>query len=284
MNSKYTYSEFEKIYENILFKYFKITKNRSNNEELIEIDYLYPVIQDIFEEVYSFIILRKDFNNIFNGSISEGGSRGTFFEKLVIHNFNPGEHNGNSVNFFDKFLVKKSYSVPKYIPKDNEKKILEGNNKIKVENVPFLLKQSNFGGKDLDVVMVEYFGISANLFCFQITGHKKKNDLMNYQELQNNINTMLIYLKNFFDFKIASKYFCYIFDYSRIYEKKVKNMCYTLNNQNIKYIFYDINTSSFYDINNNKIRNIEKEMNVFKTFSEDRIQVGNYKLKETVFI
>ena len=146
VNSKYTYSELEKIYQNIPFEYFNITKNISNNEELIEINYLYPVIQDIFEEVLSFIILRKDFNNIFNGSISEGGSRGIFFEKLVIHNFNPEEHNGNSGNFFDKFLVKKSYSVQKYIRKDNEKKILEGNNKIGVENVPFLLKQSNFGG------------------------------------------------------------------------------------------------------------------------------------------
>ena len=123
----------------------------------------------------------------------------------------------------------KSYSIPKYIPKDNERTILDGNNKIKVENVPFLLKQRYFGGKALDAVIVEYFGKSANIFCFQITGHKKKNDLMNYEELQKNINTMLIYLKNFFDFEICSIYFCYIFDYSRIDEKKVEKMCNILN-------------------------------------------------------
>ena len=71
---------------------------------------------------------------------------------------------------------------------------------------------------------------------------------MTYQELDTKINMMIDNLKNFFGFKIKYVYFCYFFDYSKINEKKIKIMCNMLDGNNIKYIFYNINTSPYYDV------------------------------------
>ena len=54
-------------------------------------DYIYPVIKDIFEEIYSLIILRKDFHLIINNNSLDRGGKGVFFEKIVIHLLTPGE-------------------------------------------------------------------------------------------------------------------------------------------------------------------------------------------------
>ena len=200
IESKYTENEFKDIYKYIPFEYFILEEGGNESYKYIEIRYLYPIIREIFEEIYSVILLRKDFNNIFNSIILEGGSRGTFLEKIIIHNFTSGEHNDYSINFFDDFLITKKYLIPKYIHKINEKIKLKGNNTINILKKSFLFKQKNFGGKALDIVIVKYFGNYTNYFCFQITGHKKVNNLMTYKELETNLKRMKNYLKNFFDY------------------------------------------------------------------------------------
>ena len=121
--TKYSFLEFENILKNIPMKYFVINKKKSKkcNRDYIKLEYIYPVIQDIIEEICSFIILRKDFSSIINENMDNGG-KGIFFEKLVIHYFTPGDHNDKEAYFFDEFTIENLYTIPKFIPKKYEKK------------------------------------------------------------------------------------------------------------------------------------------------------------------
>ena len=103
----------------------------------MQLEYIYPVIQDIIEEIYSFIILTKDFSFIINENV-DGGSKVLFFEKLVIHYFTPGEHKDEEANCFNEFNIEGFYTIPKFIPNENEKIILN-NQKLEILNKPFVL-------------------------------------------------------------------------------------------------------------------------------------------------
>ena len=258
----------------------KSTNNKEIEEyaekkEYIEINYMYPLINEIFDEIYNDIVLTKNINSIiFN--IFEGGAKGELFEKIVIKNFTPSELNNYNVNFFGEFIVSKTYVVDKYVPKKNEKMEIENKN-IYVENIPFLLKQKIFGGKAFDIVIVRFFGNKAIIYCFQITGHKKKEDLMKYDELEKNIKTMIKYLKNYFSFEIVSVYFSYIFNYANHYEKKIIKMCEDLDTRNIRYIFYDIYSEIYYDKYFNEVSEIGKTMSEFNFNSDEKILNGEDK-------
>ena len=276
--TKYTFLEFKNILKNIPIKYFVINKKKSkkSNQDFIKLEYIYPVIKDIIEEIYSFIILRKDFSSIINENM-DGGGKGIFFEKLVIHYFTPGEHNDKEVNFFDEFMIENLYLIPKFIPKKNEKTILK-NQKMAISNKPFVLKQKIYGGKGLDIVIVQiYENNQAVFYSFQVTKYKKKKDLFTQSKLRKNINKMVEYMKNFFDFEISDVYFSYIFDFKKINEKKIKNMCRNCDNENIKYIFYDTDISCFYDKNSFNV-NITRDCNLINFNNKPKNEVSKFKL------
>ena len=278
VNSKYSFEQFKSIYFNIPFEYFDIYKKKYNNQEYIKIKYRYALINEIFDELYSEIVLSSNINQILFNNVFDGGAKGQLFEKLVIQNFSPSEKNNYSVNFFGEFSISNIYSVDKYVPKKNE--ILKNTNTdiIMVENKPFLLKQTIFGGKAFDIIVVKFFGEQAIFFCFQITSYKKKKDLMELIELQKNIERMVSYMKNYFSFEIISVYFSYIFDYSKIDENKIKNICNILDKREIKYIFYDINTQLLYNKLSNEISDIKNNMNIFLFKEGNKIEKGLYIL------
>ena len=279
VNFKYSFEDFKMVYDNIPFEYFDINKKKyDNNEEYIEINYRFPMVNDIFDEIYSQIILTRNINSILFNKIFEGGAKGELFEKIVIQNFTPNEGNNYNVNFFEEFIVSKIYKVDKFVPKQNENLKKEKNNIINIESLPFLLKQEKFGGKAFDVVIVYYFGIEAIFFCFQITGHKKKSDLMEYRELQKEIDKMIEYMQNYFSFEIISVYFSYIFDFTKIEENQIINMYETLEKRNIKFIFYDLNSNNYYDKYSNQILNINKSMNEFNIKDGKKIENGQYHI------
>lgn len=278
VNSKYSLEQFKKIYFNIPFEYFDAYKKKNNNQEYIKINYRYSIINHIFDELYSEVVLSSNINNILFNNVFDGGAKGQLFEKLVIHNFTPSQKNNFSVNFFGKFVISDIYSVDKYVPKKNEKVKNEKIDIIMVENKHFILKQTIFGGKAFDIVIVELLENQAIFFCFQITSYKKKKDLMELNQLKKNIETMTAYMKNYFNFEIISVFFSYIFDYSKLYETKVIKMCYNLDKRKIKYFFYDINTKLFYDKNNNNITEIKNNMNHFFLKEGNKIEMGKYTL------
>ena len=283
--SKYSLEEFKNILDNIPFKYFNIYKKKSKktNKEYIKLDYRFPLIKDIIENIYDIIVLKKDFRNILKNTSLDGGGKGIFFEKIVIHQLNPENNKDLCVNFFEEFLVFDIKYVPKFIPTIREKINLDGIHMIKIDNHPFLLKQNIFGRQGLDVVIVEYYGGKySNFYCFQITKYKKKKDLMTKAKLKENLNIMKKYMKNFFNFEIEYIYFAYIFDYEGINEPEIKKMCKNCDNEEIKYIFYDINNLSFYDIKGSAV-NIKKDLNEFIYEIDENMEKktkAKYELKE----
>ena len=281
--TKYELSEIKRVCKNIPFKYFniKLKNSKKENKDYVKLNYRFGVIKDIIEEIYSFIILRKDFSHILSNEFLDGGGKGIFFEKIVIHHFTPGEHNYSYVNFFGEFVIVNTCTINQFIPKSNEKKKLK-NKKVNIQNRPFLLKQSNFGGKCLDFIVVDYNGNNnADFYCFQITELKKKKDLLTYESLKSNIIIMVEYMKNFFDFEIYSVYFSYIFDFNKLKERKVKNMCSNCTKEKIKYIFYDLNTLSFFDEKKHIINNnIKKYANEFSFTKNKRNPYINFELTE----
>ena len=278
VNSKYSFEQFKSIYLNIPFEYFDIYKKEYGGKEYIKIKYRYELINNIFDELYSEIVLSSNINQILFNNVFDGGAKGQLFEKLVIQKFSPSEKNNYSVNFFGQFCISNIYSVDKYVPKKNEKLKNVNIDIIMVENKPFLLKQTIFGGKAFDIIVVKFFGDQSIFFCFQITSYKKKKDLMDFKELQKNIERMISYMEKFFSFEIISVYFSYIFDYTKIYEKKIINICNILDKREIKYIFYDVNTELFYNKFNNEISDIKIDMNVFNFKEGNKIENGLYNL------
>ena len=275
VNKKYSFNEFKNIYNNIPFEYFEANKGVDDNENYIELNYRYLIVNDIFDEIYSEIVLTE---NIYNNIFESGGAKGELFEKRVIQHFTPSEQNKYEVNFFGKFIVSEIYSVDKFVPKINQKLKLENPHIINIGIKPFLLKQKNFYGKAFDIVIVEYFGNQSVFFCFQITGHKNKINLMEYKELEGNIKRMIKYMENYFNFEIYSVYFSYIFDYSKIAEKKIVTMCETLEKRNIKFIFFDTNSKLSYDKNSNPIFELKNNMNEFIISTGNKIENQLYKL------
>ena len=101
------------------------------------------------------------------------------------------------------------------------------------------MKQSNFGGKCLDFIIVDYNGNNnAVFYCFQVTEYKKKKDLLTNEKLKNDMKIMVEYMKNYFDFEIYSVHFCYIFDFNKFGEKKVQNMCNNCDKEKIIIIYF----------------------------------------------
>ena len=101
---------------------------------------------------------------------------------------------------------------------------------------------------------------------------------MEYKELEGNIKRMIKYMENYFNFEIYSVYFSYIFDYSKIAEKKIVTMCETLEKRNIKFIFFDTNSKLSYDKNSNPIFELKNNMNEFIISTGNKIENQLYKL------
>ena len=64
VNSLYLFDQFRYIYLNILFEYFKINLVKYNDTKFIEINYSYPIINEIFDEMYSDIVLSQSIYSI----------------------------------------------------------------------------------------------------------------------------------------------------------------------------------------------------------------------------
>ena len=86
-------------------------------------------------------------------------------------------------------------------------------------------------------------------------------------------------MKNFFNFEISTVYFSYIFDYNKSNEKKIIKMCQNCDKENVKYIFYDADISSFFDKNSYNV-NIRRDFNVINLNNKPKIDVSKFKLTE----
>lgn len=254
VNSKYKSQDFKNKEAYIPYKYFdiKINFEKEQKQSYIKLEYRFPVIEDIFNEFYSSIIMREDFFSIYSSHLDEG-AKGTLFEKAIIHHLTPNSFS-KEIDFFGLFMINDKIKIKKYIPNSKE-----NNLKPKTIQGYYIIIQEQFGGKMIDMVIIEVDDDNkADAFCFQITIYKKKEDLLNLDILKKNFNIMILFFKNYFTFDIASIYFCYIFDYLLKDDKKQKNMHKNVLQNKLNYFFYDVKEESFKNDEGNSFNIMEK--------------------------
>jgi len=258
VNSKYKPQDFKNKEAYIPYKYFniKINYEKGKNQSYIKLEYRFPVIEDIFNDFYSSIIMREDFYSIYSGHL-DGGAKGTLFEKAIIHHLTPNSFT-KEIDFFGLFMINDKIKIKKYIPNSKEK-LKKNNLKPKTIQGYYIVIQEQFGGKMIDIVIIEVDDDNkADAFCFQITIYKKKEDLLDLEILKNNFNIMIIFFKNYFTFDITNIYFCYIFDYLMKDEKKQKNMLKNVLENKLNYFFYDVKEKSFKNDQGNSFNIMKK--------------------------
>ena len=258
VNSKYKSQDFKNKEKYIPYKYFdiEVSFEKEQNQSYMELEYRFPVIEDIFNDFYSSIIMREDFYNIYSGHLDEG-PKGTLFEKAIIHHLTPNPL-FKEIDFFGLFMINDKIKIKKYIP--NSKEELKKNN-LKPKNIQgyYIIIQEKFGGKMIDIVIIEVDDDNkADVFCFQISIYKKKEDILDLDILKENFNIMIKYFKNYFTFDMANIYFCYIFDYLMKDEKKQKNMLKNVLQNKLNYFFYDVKEQSFKNDEGNSFNIMEK--------------------------
>ena len=204
-----------------------------------------------------------------------------YFEKVVIDNLDPEKHNLEGLYFFKEFNNCKSYIIPKFISKDNKNMSYGGNQiniKSNLKNKSFLLKQIDiFSNNLIDAIFINVNeNNEAELFCFHISAKEIKNyKKLSIKSLQKNFEKISKNINKFFDFKIISIYFNIIFDYN-LTRRDISKMIKNLEENSIKYIFFDLSSLAFKDINGYTI-NIIKGINNLEIYNK-KISKNNFEL------
>ena len=115
INYNYSEDEIRSIIENIPFKYFNII----NNIDKYVIKTSFPLINDLLNDIFRYIILNKNFDAFKQLSNNKGSAYSSLFEYKVRYNFYPpikGE-----IKYFKNFIINDAVQMKVIIPKENEK-------------------------------------------------------------------------------------------------------------------------------------------------------------------
>ena len=246
MNHNYSKSDIIKIISNVPFKYFNVIKK--NNHYIIEPGF--PLIKEIMKDIYKYIVIKKSFNAIKNLTNKSGSAFSTLFEYRVRYNFDPAIK--GDVNYFNNFTIQDSVSMEVFIPKKNEKKEPKFIKKLDFGKT-YLVEQNQFGGKDLDFLIIN-MSKEPEVFGFQVSTYK--SDIFN--SLSDSYRLLLKRLNISFNIKINPEhaYFGYIFDYSRRNDIGYESMLKDCRIYNMQYSFYDYDKNIIYDPNEKETHDI----------------------------
>ena len=228
----YIYSKLEimKVIKNIPFKLFNVT----------EIDGVYkvkpgfPLISEILDDIYRYIVVTKSFNAFKYLANNKGSAFSSLFEYKVRYNFYP-QIKGD-IDYFKEFIIQENVNMEVIIPKERDKDEPKFIKKLE-PNKTYLVEQKQFGGKNLDFLII-HMSEKPKVFAFQVSTYKKEI----FTSLSKTFGIMLKRLYISFQVNIEEEnvYFGYIFDYSRLETPEYRVMLEKCNNNNMKFSFYDI--------------------------------------------
>ena len=248
LNHEYSESELKKIIENIPFKYFNIKKIRDN----YYVEAAFSLINEIVKDIYKYIIMKKSFYVFKTLEHEKGSAYSTLFEYRVRYNFDPNFK--NEINYFKEFFIQGKAEMNVIIPKENQNQ----NSNIEFiqildDNKAYLIEQKQFGGKDLDFLIIN-MGKETEVFGFQVSTYKEKI----FQTLEKTFDILLKRLKIAFKIDISKNnaYFGYIFDYSRIDDPLYRSMLNNCQKYNMKYSFFNVSDNCLFKDKKNKVFNI----------------------------
>ena len=266
--NKYKRDEILTIIENIPFRYFNIIKN---NKDEYKIDFGFPLIKEIMSYLYKFIMLKYNYNILKNNVKNKGSGLATIFEMKVIFRLLPNKNNND---IFYNFIINEHVQIESIIKRLNETK----KNKIKNlrNNTNYIIEQDNFGGKDLDCLIINIIDSIPYAYGFQISIYKDTIFTMSY--LKTSFTNMIENIFQIFNIKIKEEntYFGYIFDYSRISDDKYTSMLNDCINNNCKFCFFETEKEILCDKKGRVINDINEITSCpFTNNQRNKINISN---------
>jgi len=239
--------EITEVIRNIPFKIFNVKEYKEN---YYIVEPRFPLIKEIMEDVYKYLIIKKNFNVIKNLVNKKGSAFSTLFELKVRYDFYPPIR--GDVDYFKDFVIQDSVNMEVIIPKKKEKQTIKFIKKLDLDKA-YLVEQKQFGGKYLDFLII-HMTKDPKVFGFQVSTYKPKI----FKNLDTTYEVLIKRLYWAFDLNIkeGNVYFGYIFDYSRKKEKKYTSMINNCNNYNMKYSYYDFEKNVLYDDKGKETHNI----------------------------
>ena len=144
------------------------------------------------------------------------------------------------------------------IPKKNQNL-----NKIKFiqkldKGITYLILQEDFGGKDLDFLIINMVSDEPNIYGIQVSIHKVPIFTRDY--LLKSYDSLIQVLKKSFQLKINlnNLYFGYIFDYSRKTDNDYIKMIDNCKKEKLLYAFFNINDNKLYLKDHNELKDINE--------------------------
>ena len=185
-------------------------------------------------------------------SNNKGSAYSSLFEYKVRYNFDPKIK--ENVEYFENFIISDSASMEVIIPKETDK-IKPTFIKTLKKGVTYLIEQKQFGGKDLDFLII-YMAENPEVFGFQVSTYIPS--LFTPNSLSKTYKVLIERLNICFGIKINKNdtSFGYIFDYSRRRELEYKSMINDCKREGMQYSFYDVDSDILYDNNYHETHDI----------------------------
>ena len=245
---KYSKNEIKKIINNIPFRAFNIENNYI-------ITFSYPLIEQIFIDIYKELALNNSFSRLKKFSESSGAYEYLF--KYAIINYIVEKTKSNDKKFFNYFNIEKNLFVKKFVLNNNEKfeNIVFNKQTLDIQ-YDYFIEQELFCGKILDFILIHFINANPYVYGFQVSMNKSK--IFNIKELGNSYEIMKILLDNYFDlnFKQENMFFGYIFNYESIKEDRYTKMLEQCEKESLKFCFFDPCNLKFLNKQGNDVINI----------------------------
>lgn len=259
INYKYSMPEIMKVIQNIPFKLFNVTENN----KIYNVEPGFPLIKEILDDIYRYIVVNKNFYSFKYLSDNKGSAFSSLFEYKVRYNFYPQIK--GSIYYFKEFVIHENVSMDVIIPKEKDKDEPHFIKKLE-PNKNYLVEQKQFGGKDLDFLIIR-MSEKPEVFEIQVSTYKKTI----FDSLSHTYGIMLkrLYISFQVDIKEENVYFGYIFDYSRLKTSEYSLMLKTCDKKKMKYSFYDTDNNVILDKNGTKINSIYAIVGKIKIENKD---------------
>ena len=248
INESYSKKDLKNIIDNVPFRFFNVYDFDEDEYYIIP---NFPLIDEIMKDIYNFLIINRNYflqKNLFN---NKGNALGTLFEYKVIYHIVPNLNNIQTITF-NNFTITKSLKIKVIIPKKNQNL-----NKIKFiqkleKGITYIVLQEDFGGKDLDFLIINMVSEEPNIYGIQVSIHKVPIFTRDY--LLKSYDSLIQCLEKSFSLKINinNLYFGYIFDYTRKNNNDYSKMLDYCKKENLLYAFFNINDNKLY-LNDDKV-------------------------------
>ena len=239
------------IIDNIPFRYFNILKDKIIG--YYKVVFGFPLVKEIMEYLYKFISFNYNYNSLKYALNNKGTGLATIFEMKVVFRLLPTK---DKKNIFYNFAIDEHIIIESIVKREKETK----KNKIQnlKNNTNYIIEQGNFGGKDLDCLIINMIDSTPFIYGFQISIYKPEIFTTSY--LKDSFNNMIKNISKTFKIKIDENntFFGYIFDYSRISDKNYPSMLNNCIKNKLKYCFFDTNEEIFRDLKGRVITDIDE--------------------------